>query len=142
MMNEMIGKNEPNPHGVKLSFGKHRDKLITRVPVSYLKWMINEKTPQYEVAKAEFKRRGDTMPKVELTGHAINNFSLRCLGIWQEWHKDGEGIYSFMERITLEAIAQGAPIGGRVHYKGMKFCIAEGEEFPTLKTIMRNKTLE
>jgi hypothetical protein len=145
MKNEtsLIGKNQVNPHGVKVSFGKHKDELITRVPVSYLKWMINEKTPQYEVAKAEFERRGDTMPKVELTGHAIDNASLRVRKIWHETRGKDEGLYSWLQRMTLEAIEHGEPMGDEVHwYKGMKFCITEGEEFPTLKTIMRNKTLD
>jgi len=131
-----------NPHGVTMDFGKHKGELITRVPVSYLRWMINEKTPQSEVAKAEFERRGDTMPKVELSGHAIDNASLRVRKIWHETRNKDEGLYSWLQRMTLEAIAQGATIGDRIHYKGMKFCIAEGEEFPTLKTIMRNKSIK
>jgi hypothetical protein len=102
--------------------------------------MINEKCPNWEIAKAEFERRGDTMPKVELSGHAINNASLRVLSIWQKWSKDGEGIYSWLQRMTLEALEHGEPLDDSTYrYKGMKFCIAEGEEFPTLKTVMRNK---
>jgi hypothetical protein len=137
---------EINTHGMIVPFGKHSGELYTRVPVSYLKWMINEKCQNWEIAKAEFERRGDTMPLIELTGHAINNASTRVLKIWQETRKpaddkccDDEGLYSWLQRMTLEAIAQGAQIGGKIHYKGMKFVVAEGEEFPTLKTIMRNK---
>ena len=75
--------NEINPHGEIIGFGKHKGERFTRLPVSYLRWMINEKTRQHEIAKAEFDRRGDTMPKVDLSGHAIDKASLRCLGIWQ-----------------------------------------------------------
>ncbi len=128
-----------NPHGKIIDFGKHKGTLFTRLPVSYLRWMINKKTPQVDIAKAEFERRGDTMPKVELSGHAIDNASLRVWKIWHETRGKDEGLYSWLQRMTLEAIAQGAPVGDRIHYKGMKFCIADGEEFPTLKTIMRNK---
>jgi hypothetical protein len=131
--------NDINPHGVRIKFGKHAGELVTRVPVSYLKWMINEKTLQHETAKAEFERRGDTMPKVELSGHAIDNASLRVRKIWYETSNENEGLYSWLQRMTLEALAQDEPIDGKVHYNGMKLVIAEGEEFPTLKTIMRIK---
>jgi hypothetical protein len=131
---------EINPHGVKMEFGKHKGELITRVPVSYLKWMINEKTLQWAIAKAEFERRGDTMPKVELSGHAIDNASLRVVKIWLQTSEPDEGLYSWLQRMTLEAIEHGHETGGGfgvVVHKGMKFCIVDGEEFPTLKTIMR-----
>ena len=131
-----------NSHGVLITFGKHKGERFTRLPVSYLKWMINEKTPQFEVAKAEFERRGDTMPKVHISGHAIDHASLRVLHIGREDDNSDDGYYSWLERMTLEAIAQGAQIGDKIHYKRMKFCVAEGEEFPTLKTIMRNKADE
>jgi len=130
-------ESQINPHDKLIEFGKHKGERFTRLPVSYLRWMINEKTPQNEIAKAEFERRGDTMPKINLTGHAIDNASLRVRKIWHETRGNDEGLYSWLQRMTLEAIAQGATIGDCVHYKGMKFCIAKGDEFPTLKTIMR-----
>jgi uncharacterized protein (DUF3820 family) len=131
---------EINTHGLTIDFGKHKGELFTRLPRSYIRWMINEKCPNWEIAKAEFERRGDTMPKVELSGHAIDNASLRVISIWQTRMSLHEGFYSWLQRMTLEAIEHGEPMGDQIHwYKGMKFCIAEGEEFPTLKTIMRNK---
>jgi hypothetical protein len=138
-----------NTHGLRIDFGKHKGELFTRLPVSYLRWMINEGTKQCEIAKAEFERRGDTMPKVELSGHAIDNASLRVRKIWHETRTENEGIYSWLERMVLEAIKcgdvvdHGAKAGEltaqKIIYNGMKFVIAEGEEFPALKTIMRIK---
>jgi hypothetical protein len=126
-----------NTHGVTINFGKHKGELFTRLPVSYLRWMINEKAPMVEYAKAEFERRGDTMPKVELSGHAIDNASLRVRKIWHETRGDDEGLYSWLMRMTLEAIEHGEKLdSGKIKYKGMKFVIVEGEEFPSLKTIM------
>ena len=69
---------ETNTHGVVINYGKHKGEFFTRLPVSYIRWMINEKAPGWEIAKAEFERRGDTMPKVELTGHAIDNASSKA----------------------------------------------------------------
>jgi len=127
-----------DPHGKQIAFGKHKGELFTRLPVSYLKWMINNKTQDWEIAKAEFDRRGDTMPVVELSGHAIDNASIRVRKTWHETKNDGEGLYSWLQRMTLEAIEKGEKLdSGKIKYKGMKFVIVEGEEFPTLKTIMR-----
>ena len=127
-----------NTHGVEMTFGKHKGELLTRVPVSYLRWMINEKTQMHELAKAEFERRGDTMPKVELSGHAIDNASLRVRKIWHENRGQDEGLYSWLQRVTLEALKDGERLeSGKIKYLGMKLVIVEGEEFPTLKTIMR-----
>ena len=127
-----------NTHGLKIDYGKHKGELFTRLPVSYLRWMVNEKAPQWEVAKAEFERRGDTMPKVELSGHAIDNASLRVRKIWHETRGKDEGLYTWLQRMTLEAREKGERLeSGKIKYKGMKFVIAEGAEFPILKTIMR-----
>lgn len=127
-----------NTHGLTIEFGKHRGELFTRLPVSYLKWMINNGTPQSDIAQAEFERRGDTMPKVELSGHAIDNASLRVRKIWHETRNEDEGIYSWLQRMTLEALESGERLdSGKIKYQGMKFVISEGAEFPVLKSIMR-----
>lgn len=127
-----------NTHGVTLSFGKHKGELLTRVPVSYLKWMINSNTKMADYAKSEFERRGDTMPIAEISGHAIDNASLRVRKIWHEDKNQEEGIYSWLQRVTLEALEVGEKLeSGKIRYKNMKFVIEEGEEFPVLKTIMK-----
>lgn len=141
MVSEATGSETSRPlntHGVVLNFGKYKDKLLTRVPVSYLRWMMNDKTPMWELAKAEFKRRGDTMPTVDLTGHAIDNASIRCRKIWHETRKDKEGLYTWLTRMTLEARQHGEKLeSGKIKYNGMEFVILEGAEFPVLVTVMR-----
>lgn len=134
---------EINTHGLTINFGKHGPKdgkpgmFFTRLPVGYLRWMINENTKMADIAKAEFKRRGCTMPTVELSGHAIDKASLRVQKIWYQTMKPEEGLYSWLQRITLEAIDEGEKLdGGKIKYMGMKLVVAQGEEFPTLKTIM------
>lgn len=127
-----------NTHGITIDYGRHKGELFTRLPVSYLKWMINEKSSQWEIAKAEFERRGDTMPKVHLSGHAIDNASLRVRKIWHETRGEDEGLFSWLQRITLEALEAGEKLdSGKIKYLGMKLVIVEGEEYPSLKTIMR-----
>ncbi|MFA5183584.1 MAG: hypothetical protein WC405_19935 [Syntrophales bacterium] len=130
-----------NTHGVILTFGRHKGELLTRVPVSYLKWMLNEPqmAPNWrDLAKAEFERRGDTLPKVEVSGHAIDKASLRVRKIWRRTalNKD-EGLYSWLMRITLEAWENGEKLeNGKISYLRMKLVIEPGVEFPVLKTIM------
>lgn len=131
-----------NTHGIKITFGKHNGELVTRLPISYIRWLMNESgMEQYwkDVARSEFERRGDTMPTVELSGHAIDNASLRVRKIWHETAlSKEEGLYSWLMRITLEAIEKGEKLeSGKIKYLGMKLVVEQGEEFPTLKTIMQ-----
>jgi hypothetical protein len=131
----------PSTHGIVIPFGKHKGELLTRVPVSYLRWMSNEPNMDAkwkELAKAEWERRGDTMPKVEISAHAIDRASLRVRKTWHRnrSHED-EGLYSWLSRVTLEAIEKGKKLdNGKIEYMGLKFVVAEGEEFPSLKTVM------
>lgn len=129
---------EINTHGLIIEYGKHKFKLFTRLPRSYLTWMVNEQAPQYEVAMAELDRRGTALPEVELSGHAIDSASLRCRKIWHENKAENQGLYSWLQQVTLEAIKDGERLeSGKIKYLGMKFVVHEGEEFPVLKTIMR-----
>lgn len=131
--------SEINTHGVVMPYGKHKGELFTRVPVSYLKWMVNTRQNMWETAQAEFKRRGSKMPTIELSGHAIDNASIRVRKIWHDTKlSDDEGIYSWLMRMTEEALSNGEILeSGKIKYKGMKFVVEQGEEFPVLKTIMR-----
>lgn len=131
-------------HGLTIEFGKHKGELFTRLPISYIRWMINANVPQADIAKAEFERRGDTMPTVELSGHAIDRASLRVRKTWHQTAlinsetNEKEGLYSWLQRMTLEAIEKGEKLeSGKIKYNGMKFAIEQGEEFPVLKSIMR-----
>lgn len=126
-----------NTHGQRIQFGKHKGELFTRLPVSYFKWMVNENAPQADIAKAEFERRGDTMPEVELSGHAIDNASIRVRKIWHETKNENEGIYSWLQRMTKESLEANNVHNGKYKHKGMKLVIEQGEELPVLKTIMR-----
>ena len=129
-----------NTHGIVMEFGKHAGQLLTRVPVSYLFWMVNQNEMEQrwrELAKAELDRRGSSLPKVEISGHAIDSASLRVRKIWHQTALDSnEGLHSWLQRITVEAIERGERRNDKIIYLGMKLAIMEGEEFPVLKTIM------
>ena len=126
-----------NTHDVFLTVGKHKGERLTRVPVSYLRWMANESDHSMkELAAAEIKRRGHTLPTVELSGHAIDNASLRVRRIWHETKKPEEGLYSWLIRMVTEAMERGSSVDGAYFHNGMKLVVAQGEEYPVLKTVM------
>ena len=137
-----------NTHNVTIDFGKHKGELWTRLPIGYLKWMLNEMPPdslKYQMAESELNRRGDTMPKeVEISNHAIDKASLRVRKAWHTDRGEDEGLYSWLVRISTEALDvknnNGQEQNERVNYKGCKLIFTYGNFFPTLKTVMTDKS--
>lgn len=137
-----------NTHNVLIDFGKHKGEPWTRLPISYLKWMLNEMSPdseKYQMAESELNRRGDTMPReIEISNHAIDKASLRVRKAWHTDRGEDEGIYSWLVRISTEALEiknnNGAEQNERVNYKGCKLIFTYGNFFPTLKTVMNDKS--
>jgi hypothetical protein len=124
-------------HGYCLTFGKHEGKLITRVDLGYLRWMINNHTPDSEYAEAELERRGSAIPTLSVSGHAIDRASLRVLDIWLSKRKNAkEGLYSWLSRVAAVALRRGTLIDGKVRHKGIVFIFDTETEWPVLKTIM------
>jgi len=119
-------------HNLIVDFGRHKGERWTRIPISYLKWLINEVGGgKGAIAQAELSRRGTTMPtELVLSGHAID----RASQITNEWKE--AGVYSWLTNKANEAleIADGKE---KIKHKGYKFCFTYGNHFPTLKTIMR-----
>lgn len=94
-------KNEKvSTHHLRCDFGKHDGELYTRIPVGYLLWMVQCGHRQADIAQAELDRRGTVTPKIEISGHAIDRASQRCLGVWQRTRKDDEGIHAWLSRST------------------------------------------
>lgn len=131
--------NKPN---VMMPFGKHKGLPMTQVPVGYLSWMVNERSQLWREAQAELDRRGTVFPKIEISGHAIDRFSQRCLDVWAEKAKCGEGLYSFMARTAEEARKKGVCRRGRSTLFGVVWVFATGNEYPTLKTVFKEKKSE
>ena len=146
-----------NTHGMVIDFGKFEGTLWTRVPVHYLNWMVNldPKHSKRKIAEAELKRRQTTMPKIDISGHAIDSASQRCLSIWKQdvnrakqlGDDFGPGLHKWLVTVAMAAREQDEfetqETGGSVtrvyHYHGMKFVFQEGEFYASLKTVMRKK---
>lgn len=136
-------------HGVRINFGKHKGERLTRVPVSYLRWVANQdidiSPPGTTVtwgtlAQAELDRRGADIPEIEISNHAIDTASLRVLPIWQKEAREGEGLHHWLVRAAASARTWGIPSTrneGRYHYLGVTWVFSEGALVPVLMTVMR-----
>lgn len=129
-------------HGLKIGFGRHKGDLYTRVPCSYLFWMVNQSTREHEIAKAELDRRGYVdMPPLEVSGHAVDSASNRCLGSWNKTKimqgSNHEGLHAWLMRISKEALqAVTLDSEGRYIHVGSKMCLIFENDgvWPVLKT--------
>ena len=74
-------------HRVRMNFGTYKGKLVTRLPVSYLKWMVTNsiavkltlldgtEMDAYVVAGSEIVRRGMRLATSDVSPHAIDRLS-------------------------------------------------------------------
>lgn len=128
-----------NTHGVVCDFGKHKGTLYTRLPVSYLTWMVGSNHSRAELAVAELARRGTTTPDLDVSGHALDRVSLYCLEIWKSTSREKEGISSWLHRIAREALtANNTDSKGRHAYLGMKLVFELEHRWPVLKTVFND----
>lgn len=106
-----------NPHNAILVFGRFKQTLLTRIPFNYLRWGITTKCDGkvrlsdgnivdfHEIAKIELERRGERID-VDISPHAIDRISQKFLNVWMSTRTDGEGIYSWAQRVVLEAMKE------------------------------------
>ena len=127
------------PEPQSLTFGRHKGVLITRVPLSYLKWMVCAGTMQAELAEEELKRRGTVTPELDIAIHAVDRASLRLRRRWHETRGQDEGLYSWLVRMATEALKDGKKTDSGVFYQGMRFIFDRDGVWPVLKTVMPAK---
>lgn len=117
--------------------GRHQGMPITRVPVSYLRWMISHDHELAGKARTELKRRGCAVAlELEVTGHAIDRASLKCNDQWRRDRRDGEGLHAWLLRVSGEALRTCRRDGESVFYKRMKLVFAFDSGWPVLKTVI------
>jgi hypothetical protein len=127
-----------NTHGYRMKVGRHKDELMTRVPVSYLKWLANTPThAEHELAKAELARRGTVTPTLEVSGHAIDNASLRLRKTWHETATSpNEGLHAWLCRMAGGALESEPSQSNTIVFRGIKFVFERDGIWPVLKTVM------
>ena len=131
-----------NTHGLTADFGKHAGELYTRIPVSYLRWMVNAGHRHADIARAELDRRGISIIDrgIDISSHAVDTASLRIRKSWHEDRGDQEGLYAWLVRVCEEALVDQEPDeDGRIDHKGVRLVFATGEVCPILKTVMKAK---
>lgn len=124
-------------HDYFMQVGKYRGHRITRVPRSYLRWMINHAHPAADMAQAELDRRGDTLPQLEVSAHAVDRASQRLLKDWKRLREDDEGLYAWLARMATEAMIHHGKREGRLAFKGVVFQIAPDGVWPTVTSCWR-----
>lgn len=136
--------NEINTHDMLVDFGKYAGERYTRLPISYLRWMVNAEHSRADIAKAELERRNVPLLDdfIEITGHAIDSASLRCWFEYMSEREEGEGLHAWLRRITKQALEEGTPNEeGRLHAGGRIILVIEtGALAVTVKTILLHKS--
>jgi len=126
-----------------LGFGKYAATPWTRVPVGYLRWLVNNGHPQSATAEQELKRRGTVLPTMEITGHAIDRVSSLFMNKWRIQREPDEGLHSWLHRVAQAALkANQRDEQGRIVHEDMIFAFAEEERWPILKTVMRSPKVD
>ena len=133
-------------HGVEIDYGKHKGTKFTRLPIGYLKWMIRDRAPLHELARAELDRRGTNTPAIEVSGHAIDRFSERFLWKWIEHREDtGEkiGLWSYLNNLAAEAwrhahvdpSVEEKDDGFKFRHADIQWVFATQGEWPVVKSV-------
>lgn len=117
--------------------GKHTGEPITRMPLSYLKWMVQARHTHADKAAEELLRRGTVTPEVDITAHAIDTASLRIIRTWENDRKKDEGLHSWIARRAIEALRHGKADGEKRIHKGIVWVIDTSGAWPILKTVYR-----
>ena len=130
-----------NTHHLICDFGRHNGAPYTRIPVSYLRWMVNTGRSRADIAKAEIERRGTVTPDLDVSGHAIDRASTCCRRIWhQTAASDSEGLHAWLCRVAAEALVMNVRDGDGCYLRmGMRFVFDESGAWPVLKTVMRKQ---
>jgi len=131
-----VTKPALNTHNVRIESGKHAGELYTRLPVSYLRWMVSVHHGSAALAQAELDRRGTQNPTMDISGHAMDRLSVHALHVYQADCTHGEGIHSWLLRVATEAF-HGNPIEpGRYAWGPLILCIDETTAWPVVKTVL------
>lgn len=133
----MNNQKQIDTHLFKMPNGKFQGKYITRVPVSYLKWMVNSRHQLADHAKAELERRGTVTPQIDISGHAIDRASQRLLPLWQKDLMPEEGLHAWLARRGYEAWQMICVTEkDKVEYLGVIWAFERDGDWPVLKTVM------
>jgi len=128
-----------------IHFGPHIGKPYTRLPIQYLRWLVN-KDVQFEnankMALAELQRRGISLEKrhVDVSMHAIDRVTTDYFDVYLEHRASPrEGVASWLFRTVENRLSWNSPSAGQedFHLHGLRFIVRWGCTHPTLVTLFR-----
>ena len=73
--------------------------------------------------------------KLIITGHAIDRATTRCKSFYRRYKRNGEGSYSWLVRMSFEALKYGGLESQKIQYKGMLFAFSKDEGTGFLKLV-------
>lgn len=105
-----------------------------------IEFELEEETVGWEAAQKELDRRGTKFPDIEISAHAIDRASTRVLGVWQNTRFEDEGLYSWLVRMTEDAMKLGESDEAceRFKYMNISFIVEQKYVIPVLKSVIYN----
>lgn len=98
-----------------MTFGEHKGDTFGSLPARYLAWIINNNIRKgiiipnekpvsaFYCAQVESDRRAPLVPLLRVLPKALDKLSMRCIEVWRQSRGTNEGLYSWAERLCLEA---------------------------------------
>jgi len=98
-----------------MTFGDHKGEAMGTIPSQYLCWLICNnvrngiKIPNenpvcaFYCAQIELDRRAPLVPLLRVLPKVLDKLSMRCIEVWKQSRGPNEGLYSWAERLCLEA---------------------------------------
>lgn len=134
-MTDALTGDLPDPHGFVVDVGKHKGERLTRIPIGYLRWMVNSAHQYADYAEAEIRRRGTDLPDIDISAHAIDRASLRLVPAWKGTRQRKEGLHSWLARMAVRALENPAFRPNCHQYMGIVFVFASEGRWPVLKSV-------
>ncbi len=124
----------------QMPFGKFRGHFITRVPPSYLQWMITQGHPMAFKAQEELERRGTKCTyRVDIKAHAIDRASQRLMYLWVSTAMENEGLFSWLVRRAsdaLDTLPKDQRLGNlKLEHDGVIFVMDFSTLIPVVKSV-------
>ena len=121
---------------------RYQGMTINKVPTEYLVAMVEADHKETEEASKELKRRHQVeIPRLAVSQECID---IASRNLYREWtaqrrqavgDKPAEGLYTWLWRMGLEALADGRRMVNKYHYKGMVFSYQRRLPWPTLTAV-------
>lgn len=117
---------------IHITFGKHKGKPISTIPLDYLQWMVEKKTVQYDDAEAEIYRRETGQSKTADKTATISLYAIDAasMSLQHLWIPTGQGVATwlfdeFTAALNNSPLKTSTLTAGKyvIEHKGIKFSL-------------------